>query len=85
VALFAAYISGDVKGIAEGHQKLPVDETFRPFEVSTHCSDFDAKSLRVLQSTSPVTQRNLVALFAAGIVPLRKEVSIFKKPAPWPR
>jgi hypothetical protein len=28
--------------------------------------------------TSLVTQKNLVALFAAGIVPLRKEVGILK-------
>jgi hypothetical protein len=34
-ALFSAYLSGDVKGIAEGYQKLPADETFRPLEVGS--------------------------------------------------
>ena len=32
-ALFSAFLSGDVKGIAEGHQKIPTNVTFRPFEV----------------------------------------------------
>jgi DNA repair/transcription protein MET18/MMS19 len=33
VGLFSAYLSGNVKNIAEGHQKMPTHATFRPFEV----------------------------------------------------
>lgn len=33
-ALFSAYFSGDVKGIAEGHQTISRDGGFLPFKVS---------------------------------------------------
>ncbi|KZT67370.1 ARM repeat-containing protein [Daedalea quercina L-15889] len=32
-ALFAAYIQGDVKQLAEGHRKIPSDKKFDPFDV----------------------------------------------------
>lgn len=35
IALFAAYTSGIVNGIAEGIQVIPADATFKPFEVAT--------------------------------------------------
>jgi DNA repair/transcription protein MET18/MMS19 len=33
-ALFAAYLSGDVKRLAEGHWKMPSDSNFLPFSVN---------------------------------------------------
>ncbi|KAF8889317.1 ARM repeat-containing protein [Infundibulicybe gibba] len=32
-ALFDAFLAGNVKGIAEGHQKIPADRTFLPFNL----------------------------------------------------
>lgn len=34
-ALFATYLSGDVKNFAEGHREIAANPTFRPFEVLT--------------------------------------------------
>ncbi|KAH9930313.1 ARM repeat-containing protein [Fomitopsis serialis] len=59
VALFAAYVQGDVKQLAEGHQKVPSDKRFDPFDVEA----------------SPL-QKNMLALFAAAVVALHKEVAL---------
>lgn len=32
--LFAGYLHGDAGKLAEGHQKLPADKKFEPFNVS---------------------------------------------------
>ncbi|KAF9006023.1 ARM repeat-containing protein [Cyathus striatus] len=61
-AIFDAFIiSGNVKDISEGLQKIP-DVAFLPF-----------------RETSDKNQRNIVTLFAAAVIPLKKEV---KPPVP---
>ncbi|KZT07275.1 ARM repeat-containing protein [Laetiporus sulphureus 93-53] len=57
--LFAGYLQGDVKQLAEGHQKIPSDRRFDPFHAD-----------------APSVQKNLLALFSAAIIAMRKEVKL---------
>ncbi|EPT02988.1 hypothetical protein FOMPIDRAFT_1142982 [Fomitopsis schrenkii] len=50
-ALFAAYVHGDVKQLAEGHQKIPSHTRFEPFDVEASSSQ---KNLLALFSAAVV-------------------------------
>ncbi|EMD39279.1 hypothetical protein CERSUDRAFT_82017 [Gelatoporia subvermispora B] len=58
-AVFAAYLHGDVKQLADGQQKLPADRPFTPLDPS-----------------APTLQKNLLGLFSAAVVALRKGVPL---------
>ncbi|TFY64788.1 hypothetical protein EVG20_g5838, partial [Dentipellis fragilis] len=58
-ALFDAYLKGEVGNLAIGHQKVPVERQFMPFD-----ADVDAG----------FRQKNLATLFAQAVVALHKEV-----------
>jgi len=73
-ALFSAYINGDVKKIAEGQQTLPPSLGFRPFEVGKISLWDSALFSSAVQGSMTEVQRNLVVLFSAAVIGLRKEV-----------
>jgi hypothetical protein len=80
VALFSAFLTGDIKGIAEGHQKIPAEKKFLPFIVLSPSLDLLIFSSISLKDATPAPQKNLVALLAAAIVTFHKEVSSVYRP-----
>ncbi|KAG5647524.1 hypothetical protein DXG03_009461 [Asterophora parasitica] len=73
-AIFEALSSGELQGVAAGAQKLPADAKLLLLDVKCHFYMGCGVRSFVLQESASTSQKNLLALFSAGVMTAHKEI-----------
>ncbi len=71
-------MEGKIKPVADGHQKIAFDEKLLVFSVRGLSNSRVIRSgYGAWQDKAPTVQKNLLALFVAAILPVKKEVRLW--------